>query len=204
MPRSCGPRAALARRRRRADAARGCARPRLVLVLLVLLQIYLGALVAGPRRRPRLQHLAADRRRVDPVGRPAAGSMTPAWRNLFENTLTVQFDHRMVAYAICGIAACCTPSTRRARRGGAALNGALAWPALVTLQAGLGIVTLLHQVPLPLALLHQIIGIVVLTVADRSCRAAVAIMRSAACRARRRWSRDGMIELEPIAAASPS
>ena len=25
---------------------------------------------------------------------------TPLWRNLFENTLTVQFDHRMLAYAI--------------------------------------------------------------------------------------------------------
>ena len=25
---------------------------------------------------------------------------TPPWRNFFENILTVQFDHRMVAYAI--------------------------------------------------------------------------------------------------------
>ena len=25
---------------------------------------------------------------------------TPLWRNFFENTLTVQFDHRMLAYAI--------------------------------------------------------------------------------------------------------
>jgi cytochrome c oxidase assembly protein subunit 15 len=33
------------------------------------------------------------------------------------------------------------------------------------LQAGIGIVTLLHQAPLPLALLHQIMGIVVLTIA---------------------------------------
>ena len=25
---------------------------------------------------------------------------TPRWRNFFENTLTVQFNHRMVAYAL--------------------------------------------------------------------------------------------------------
>ena len=41
------------------------------LLVLVILQIYLGALVAGPRRRPDLQHLAADRRRADPVVRAA-------------------------------------------------------------------------------------------------------------------------------------
>ena len=42
-------------------------------------------------------------------------------------------------------------------------NGALALACAVTLQAGIGIVTLLHQTPLPLALLHQVMGIVVLT-----------------------------------------
>ena len=52
-------------------------------------------------------------------------------------------------------------------RGAAArsLNGALALACAVTLQAGIGIVTLLHQAPLPLALLHQVMGIVVLTIA---------------------------------------
>ena len=52
----------------------------------------------------------------------------------------------------------------RAKRGRAVRNSALALTCAVTLQAGIGIVTLLHQTPLPLALLHQIMGIVVLTV----------------------------------------
>ena len=55
--------------------------------------------------------------------------------------------------------------TGRAKRSGAVFNGALALACAVTLQAGIGIVTLLHQAPLPLALLHQIMGIVVLTIA---------------------------------------
>jgi len=53
----------------------------------------------------------------------------------------------------------------RAKRSGAVLNGALVLACAITLQAGIGIVTLLHQAPLPLALLHQIMGIVVLTIA---------------------------------------
>ncbi len=29
--------------------------------------------------------------------------MKPAWKNFFENTLTVQFDHRMLAYATAAV-----------------------------------------------------------------------------------------------------
>ena len=59
-------------------------------------------------------------------------------------------------------------SSRRCRPGAAGrrdLNGALALACAVTLQAGIGIVTLLYQAPLPLALLHQVTGIVVLSIA---------------------------------------
>ena len=77
----------------------------------------------------------------------------------------MQFDHRMVAYALWIAAMLHLVDVVRARRGGAILNGALALACAVTLQAGIGIVTLLHQAPLPLALLHQVMGIVVLTIA---------------------------------------
>jgi cytochrome c oxidase assembly protein subunit 15 len=134
------------------------------LVVLVLLQIYLGALVAGLdaglvyNTWPHIDGAlipTADRLFFD----------SPVWRNFFENTLTVQFDHRMVAYALWLIATLHAVDVIRARRGGAVLNGALALACMVTLQAGIGIITLLHVTPLPLALLHQITGIVVLTVA---------------------------------------
>jgi len=49
---------------------------------------------------------------------------------------------------------------------GTVLAGGLGFAVYaVTLQAGLGIVTLLHQAPLPLALAHQILAIIVFTVA---------------------------------------
>ena len=71
----------------------------------------------------------------------------------------------------------------------------------VTVQAALGIVTLLHQAPLALALVHQVMAIVVLTIAvvhaERlSHRATGAACRQAAGQA-------SMIDLT-IAAASPS
>jgi cytochrome c oxidase assembly protein subunit 15 len=134
------------------------------LAVLVLVQIYLGALVAGLDAGLVFNTWP----QIDGGLIPSAERLwfeTPAWRNLFENTLTVQFDHRIVAYALWIVAVLHLVDVIRARRGGAVLNGALALACAVTLQAGVGIVTLLHQAPLPLALLHQIMGIVVLTTA---------------------------------------
>ena len=90
---------------------------------------------------------------------------TPLWRNLFENTLTVQFDHRVVAYALWLLAVLHAADVARTLRGGAALTGALALASAVTLQAALGIMTLIHQAPLALALPHQAMAIVVLPIA---------------------------------------
>jgi cytochrome c oxidase assembly protein subunit 15 len=134
------------------------------LVALVLLQIYLGALVAGLDAGLVYNTWPT----IDGSLIPSAERLwfdTPAWRNLFENTLTVQFDHRMVAYALWLVATGHAIDAIGQKRGGAVLNGALALASMVTIQAGIGIVTLLHQAPLPLALLHQIAGIAVLTIA---------------------------------------
>ena len=57
-------------------------------------------------------------------------------------------------------------STRSARGPAAAVIGGAWWlVAAITLQAALGILTLLHQVPIDLALAHQAVAIVVLTLA---------------------------------------
>jgi cytochrome c oxidase assembly protein subunit 15 len=89
----------------------------------------------------------------------------PLWRNFFENTLTVQFDHRMTAYALELVVLLHAVDVARRLRGGAVLTGALALASVVTLQAALGIATLLHQAPLALALLHQAMALVVLAIA---------------------------------------
>ena len=134
------------------------------LMFLVLVQIYLGALVAGLDAGLVFNTWP----RIDGAIIPAADRLwfeTPLWRNFFENALTVQFNHRMMAYALWLAALLHAADVVRARCGGAVLNGALALACAVTIQAGIGIVTLLHQTPLPLALLHQAMAIAVLAIA---------------------------------------
>lgn len=131
------------------------------LLVLVLGQIYLGALVAGLRAG----YVYNTWPLIDGGIVPDASRLftaKPLWRNFFENALTVQFDHRMLAYTVWLVAGWHLADTVRH---GAAWRGALALFAAVTLQAALGITTLLLVVPLPLALAHQATAIVVLTVA---------------------------------------
>jgi heme a synthase len=134
------------------------------LVALVIAQIYLGALVAGLHAGLIFNTWPL----IDGAFVPDAARLlfdTPLWRNFFENSLTVQFDHRMMAYALWLLAVLHAADVAFALRGGPTLLGALMLAGAVTLQAVLGIVTLLEQAPLTLALLHQAMAIVVLTIA---------------------------------------
>jgi heme a synthase len=133
------------------------------LLALVLAQIYLGALVAGLRAG----FIYNTWPLIDGTFVPGAGSLfasAPAWRNLFENPLTVQFDHRMAAYALWAFAVLHALDAARSRSG-PALTGALALAGAVTIQAVLGILTLIYVAPLAVALAHQGGAIAVLTLA---------------------------------------
>jgi cytochrome c oxidase assembly protein subunit 15 len=136
----------------------------LLLAALVLVQIYLGALVAGLDAGMSFNTWPL----IDGTLVPAPERLwfeTPIWRNFFENTLTVQFDHRMLAYAIWLLAvahaidALRSESDRRVRRDATLLA------LLVTAQAALGIATLLLVMPLSLAIAHQATAVIVLTAA---------------------------------------
>jgi cytochrome c oxidase assembly protein subunit 15 len=136
----------------------------LVLLVLTFVQLYFGALVAGLRAGlvyntwPEIDGDALI---------PSAARLwfeDPWWRNLFENALTVQFEHRMTAYALFALAVLHALDATRTRAGAGAV-GAWWLVAAVMVQASLGILTLLHQVPILLALAHQAVAIVVLTLA---------------------------------------
>ena len=70
----------------------------------------------------------------------------------------------MVAYTLFALAALHAVDAVRSRAGEAA-RGALWLFAAVSLQAVLGILTLLNEVPIGLALAHQAVAILVLTLA---------------------------------------
>jgi heme a synthase len=136
----------------------------LALLALTFVQLYLGALVAG-LRAGKVFNTWPD---IDGALIPSAARLwfeQPWWRNLFDNTLTVQFEHRMTAYALFVLAILHAVDAVRVRAGSAAIAGAVWLVAAITLQATLGILTLLNQVPIPLALAHQAVAILVLTLA---------------------------------------
>jgi cytochrome c oxidase assembly protein subunit 15 len=134
------------------------------LALLVLLQIYLGALVAGLDAGLTYNTWPL----IDGALVPAADRLwflTPLWRNFFENELTVQFVHRMVAYVLWLTAILHAVDVVRTLRQGPTVTLAVWLAIAMTLQAAIGVATLLYQVPISLALLHQGTAIVILTIA---------------------------------------
>src|SRR3954470_12022781 len=136
----------------------------LTLLVLTFVQLYFGALVAGLRAGLVYNTWPGIDGNVLIPGAARLWFEDPWWRNLFENALTVQFEHRMTAYALFALAVLHALDARRARAGTAAV-GAWWLAAVVMVQASLGILTLLYQVPFLLALAHQAVAIVVLTLA---------------------------------------
>ena len=129
------------------------------IVLLVLFQIYLGGLVAGLDAG-----LSYD---TWPLmdGAIIPGDLwilEPAWRNLFENPKTVQFVHRIGAYAVLIAATWHLVITARLLPRSTHLHRAQLLLLLVLLQAAVGITALLTQVHLHVALTHQALALVVL------------------------------------------
>src|SRR5256885_9453558 len=109
-----------------------------ILLVLTFVQLYLGALVAG-LRAGKVYNTWPD---IDGALIPSAARLffeTPWWRNLFDNTLTVQFEHRMIAYALFLIAVVHALDAVRSRAGAAVVKGALWLAAVIALQAGLRI-----------------------------------------------------------------
>ncbi|OJU06700.1 MAG: heme A synthase [Rhizobiales bacterium 65-79] len=137
------------------------------MVALVLFQIYLGALVAGTNAGFSYNTWPLMDGRIVPDG---LFVIEPAWRNFFENPKTVQFIHRCGAYTVWIVALAQmifafrhAPGTTHARR-------AIVFFLLVTLQATIGIATLLMQVPIDLGLTHQAMALVVLAFATAHWR----------------------------------
>ncbi|MBA3446527.1 MAG: COX15/CtaA family protein, partial [Pseudaminobacter sp.] len=86
----------------------------------------------------------------------------PAWRNLFENSKTVQFVHRLGGYVVFGAALWHMIAAYRSQPGTTHARRSLVLFGLVLAQALIGIATLVMQVPLHWALLHQGFALIVL------------------------------------------
>ncbi|SEC01506.1 cytochrome c oxidase assembly protein subunit 15 [Rhizobiales bacterium GAS188] len=139
--------------------------PRLI-VIMVLLQLVLGALVAGSHAGLIYNSWPSmDGRFVPPLQELFAGQ--PWWANFFENVTLIQLDHRLGAYLLVVLALWNAASW--SKRGRDPKLGRLAQllALLVLAQMGLGIVTLVFAVPLAAALGHQLLAMFVLIAAVR-------------------------------------
>lgn len=133
-----------------------------IVAVIVFVQIVLGAFVAGLDAGQGYNTWPLMDGSVVPSG---LFSMTPAWANLFENAMTVQFIHRTFAYIV--LAAGCWHAYKilsKAPEGPLQLSAGALGLALFA-QFGLGIWTLVMSVPISLGLLHQGGALVLLAVA---------------------------------------
>ncbi len=129
------------------------------LVVAVLVQSFLGALVAGTNAGLSYNTWPLMDGAIVPSDLII---MSPAWVNFFENVKTVQFVHRAGAYTVFGLALWHMIATRRRLPGTTHARRALLLFHLVLVQAIIGIVTLLMHMPLHWALTHQFVALIVL------------------------------------------
>lgn len=126
----------------------------ILLVALILLQIAAGGFVAGLDAGQGYATWPKMDGQWIPTG---LWIMVPSWKNIFENAMTVQFNHRALAYVV--LLATIIHLWR-----------SFTLPAMILVyavfaQACLGILTLLLHVPLAAALAHQAGAMIVLALA---------------------------------------
>ncbi|TCQ12601.1 cytochrome c oxidase assembly protein subunit 15 [Rhizobium sp. PP-F2F-G36] len=129
------------------------------IALMALFQIYLGALVAGLDAGLSYNTWPLMDGALIPSD---LFIQSPGWRNLFENPKTVQFVHRCGAYVLLALVMIhmianlrLAPRSTHARR-------AVVLACLVVVQASIGIMTLILQVPIVWGVAHQAGALVVL------------------------------------------
>ena len=135
----------------------------IAVVLLVFVMIVTGGFVAGIRAGFAYNTFPLMNGNIVP---PEAMMLSPWWTNFFYNMATVQLDHRIVA---CLLAITVPILWWRVRRAPGATprarTGADLLLAMLAVQIALGILTLVHVVPLPLAALHQAGAVLVFALA---------------------------------------
>ena len=139
----------------------------LAIVGLVILQVAAGGFVAGLDAGMGYNTWPLMDGHIVPTG---LFSAPPWWRNIFENAMTVQFNHRLLAYVIAVFIAGYAYVVQ-SRSAGVML-------AALGIQMALGIWTLLWQVPLWLGLAHQGGAMLLLAAALWNLHSALSVRRT--------------------------
>ncbi len=142
-------------------ASRGWA---VAVLLVVLFQIALGALVAGSRAGLTFNTWPLMDGRFFP--NPATLlAVSPLIENFVDNVAMVQFNHRVAAFLVLGVTLYAAIHSRSINPHGPAARRFVLIAGLVVLQFGLGVLTLIHAVPIVLGLVHQLLAMVIVVAA---------------------------------------
>lgn len=136
----------------------------LVIVAIVYAQVALGAFVAGLKAGLAYNTWPLMNGQWIPDDLFA---MSPWLLNLVENATTVQFNHRLVAYIVVALGLWHCLTILRSDVGDTIRTSALLLAGGLLAQMTLGIVTLLHAVPIGLGIAHQGFAAIVLAIAVR-------------------------------------
>lgn len=134
----------------------------MALVLLIIVMIMSGGFVAGTHAGFVYSTFPLMKGRFIPEGLLAH---QPMWRNFFENELTVQFDHRMIAYTLCVLVPLFCWKVLQTSTDSGVRTAAVLFVGMLVVQVSLGISTLVLFVPVPLAVAHQGGALLLLTAA---------------------------------------
>ena len=122
------------------------------LCALIFLMALSGGLVAGTRAGYAYNTFPLMNGHVIP---PEILMLEPWWENFLHNMATVQFNHRVIAWALIVLIPAFWLMSRRERIGGRARFAADLLLAMLGVQVALGLTTLLLGVPIPVAAAHQ-------------------------------------------------
>ncbi|MBS7803996.1 COX15/CtaA family protein [Rhizobiales bacterium TNE-4] len=143
------------------SASRGWA---LAVLIIVLVQIALGALVAGSRAGLTFNTWPLMDGRFVPSA-DTLFAVSPWIENFADNVALVQFNHRIGAFVVLAVALIAAMKARAITPASPAALRTTLIAGLVLLQFALGVVTLIHAVPISLALAHQVLAMIVVIAA---------------------------------------
>ena len=129
---------------------------------LIVITLLAGGFVAGTRAGFVFGDWPYMNGRLIPAG---LYSVSPLWVDIFENVVTVQFHHRLLAYLLVLMIPAWWWMAQRAELDGTTRTVFHLLLATLAVQVTLGITTLLYIVPIPLAAAHQAGALVLFTLA---------------------------------------
>ena len=134
----------------------------LIISSIVFITILSGGFVAGTHAGFAFNTFPLMDGKLIPVG---LFDLSPVWRNFFENIVTVQFDHRVLATLLFLLIPIFWLKASKLELTPLAKTGCHLLLAALTLQIALGISTLLLVVPVALAATHQAGAVILFTAA---------------------------------------